>query len=664
MKNILFILQAIVLFSSCSNRDMYLKEVLKLAGENRGELEKVLDYYKKDPEKLKAARFLIENMPGRGGYDTVTVAKTWQAVYDKHIAISEKHNWSRGSDWRSEINSFWDEEQSKVPRYTYSKLDLETVQADWLIREIELVFKAWKENIYTKDSSFDDFCRYILPFRFKDGSCLDNCRQIFYERHTGYFSNPDIDFRDATDSLHCAYSFIAYNDFAAASMPIYRVADYERLKRGSCDDKTWYNSLLMSSLGMAITTDFVPVWGNRSRGHSWNALIVDGETYPFEPFWDSDRWKYKDIYNNKGLDMLWGKFRLPKVYRNTYEHHFEGPLGDEKVERSDIPELFRSHLITDVSAEYFEPAEVTVQITEPIPMDTRYCYLAVFNLNEWYPVQWARIGKNGKAVFKDMGCDIVYLPVFYKNGRCIPAADPFELKPDGSCRKLSCGNETGDVSVRNYTSYFFIDDILNIRRTLKGGSLTAFNSLEELSPDTLFHFTDSMDVWYNEVHLASSEKYRFVAIEAPLDFIGLCDITFNEPTDSGLTPVPDVKILTELRGNRLDETPEMMVDGLSGTGFRGDFITKPQDGNNRLVLDLGKPTLISSVSYVPYTDIYMSENREFELLYWDNEWKSGGIQKAKGEVMKFEAVPKGTIYRLKTGYERIFTYEDGLIYWY
>ena len=36
---------------------------LEFAGNNRGELEKVLDYYKNDSQQLAAARFLIENMP-------------------------------------------------------------------------------------------------------------------------------------------------------------------------------------------------------------------------------------------------------------------------------------------------------------------------------------------------------------------------------------------------------------------------------------------------------------------------------------------------------------------------------------------------------------------------------------------------------------------------
>ncbi|MBP5362438.1 MAG: hypothetical protein J6Y71_05370, partial [Ruminococcus sp.] len=51
---------------SCGRKQSneYLEYALRAAGNNRGELEAVLEHYKDDPEKLAAARFLIENMPG------------------------------------------------------------------------------------------------------------------------------------------------------------------------------------------------------------------------------------------------------------------------------------------------------------------------------------------------------------------------------------------------------------------------------------------------------------------------------------------------------------------------------------------------------------------------------------------------------------------------
>jgi hypothetical protein len=70
MRKIVITLFFSVLFLSCKRTD--LECALQLAGENRQELEKVLGHYSQNPAdslKLKAAIFLIENMPGHYSYE-------------------------------------------------------------------------------------------------------------------------------------------------------------------------------------------------------------------------------------------------------------------------------------------------------------------------------------------------------------------------------------------------------------------------------------------------------------------------------------------------------------------------------------------------------------------------------------------------------------------
>ena len=64
-RNILFFF-IVLIFSSCvsdNTVDQQTESSLQFAGNNRTELEKVLKYYKNDPQKLEAAKFLIRNMP-------------------------------------------------------------------------------------------------------------------------------------------------------------------------------------------------------------------------------------------------------------------------------------------------------------------------------------------------------------------------------------------------------------------------------------------------------------------------------------------------------------------------------------------------------------------------------------------------------------------------
>ena len=69
----LFATLTLVAFSGCSEEQKHLRMAMNYAGKNRTELKAVLNHYEKDdpnPEKLAAAKFLIENMMGHYSYRT------------------------------------------------------------------------------------------------------------------------------------------------------------------------------------------------------------------------------------------------------------------------------------------------------------------------------------------------------------------------------------------------------------------------------------------------------------------------------------------------------------------------------------------------------------------------------------------------------------------
>ncbi|MCM1450357.1 MAG: hypothetical protein NC082_08440 [Clostridiales bacterium] len=54
-----------------------LERALEYAGENRAQLEKVLQHYKDDSLRLRAASFLISNMPGHYSYVDTTLINSY-----------------------------------------------------------------------------------------------------------------------------------------------------------------------------------------------------------------------------------------------------------------------------------------------------------------------------------------------------------------------------------------------------------------------------------------------------------------------------------------------------------------------------------------------------------------------------------------------------------
>lgn len=658
------VVMAAWVLSAC--KDGKVEHVLSAAGDNRAELEKVLRHYKGDGQKYEAARFLVANMPGHARYDSLSAEKL-QPYYEGLRKLSEKHGWERTTEWREETNAYWDGVKPKALAALgrmEAETDISSLKADWLIREIDLAFKAWQENAYSRSVGFDEFCRYVLPYRVHNGICADDTRSGFYRRHAGWFADGTADFRDRVDSLLYQYKQLVHNDFAAASLPLVSFGVFQYLKKGLCDDRCRFNVALLSALGMPVVQDFVPFWGNRSGGHSWNAVVLGGEVYPFEAFWDEDRWKYKRIYNNECFDLLWGEFRLPKVYRHTYEPYVEGPLSDGKVGRSDIPSFFLNPFMKDVSSQYFKTTDVEITLDGKLPEGERYCYLCVFGTKEWQPVQWGKIGKGGKVVFEDMGRDVVYLPAYYRNGMFVPAAPAFLLNKKGECEVMKCSEGKSTVAVRTYTSYLFAEDIAGVKKWLEGCCVVGCNDRESLQGDTLFCMTDTMDAWHNDKVMAEPKKYRYVKVVAPADSIALCEISFYEQGKPD-TPVDGVKVWGDIEPLKPGEEIGMMADRFTATGCKGVF-RKGAKGENAVWFDLNEPRAISRIAYTPYTEVYWPEGKEVELCYWDGSWVSAGKQEGGNNCLFFDGLPEGTIYRAKVKgtNDRIFTSKGGISHWY
>ena len=151
----------LILFSCQNTPTDNLEQALKLAGENRIELEKVLEHYGKNPAdslKLKAAKFLIENM---------------EPYF--FLASPELDDYYRKLDSIFSLNESWEkltEEQevllSQLQQWGMPNCqaipDLQYVSAEFLIDNIDQAFEAWKSP-FAGDLSFEDFCEYILPYK-------------------------------------------------------------------------------------------------------------------------------------------------------------------------------------------------------------------------------------------------------------------------------------------------------------------------------------------------------------------------------------------------------------------------------------------------------------------------------------------------------------------
>ena len=143
-----------ILWVSCTDRA--LETSLKLSGENRAELERVLLHYKDNPEKKKAAEFLIRNMKWCHGKDS-----PFMDIYYKQVDSLQAND----SIYAEEVIAFYDSiyKPERFQNMTVT-FDLRTIKVDYLIDHIDRAFQAW-QSPWAKALSLDDFCEYILPHR-------------------------------------------------------------------------------------------------------------------------------------------------------------------------------------------------------------------------------------------------------------------------------------------------------------------------------------------------------------------------------------------------------------------------------------------------------------------------------------------------------------------
>lgn len=670
MHNGKFILCLVLLFLAACRPEKPLERALFLAGDNRQELEQVLEHFKSDSLKYKAACFLIENMPGAFAMDkeVVSACQPFYQMYDSlshtydYDSLSMYDLYGRGKEWGRQIDSLWSaySMRGSVNRKREPCMDIRHMTASRLIAEIEQAFRAWQENVYTRNYSFETFCDYILPYRQENGLLVDSARQVFYGRHRGRFSVLSGRGMVAeADSLLREYSFIGHSGFHATGIPIWDVATLEKLRHGLCTHKCWHNVLLFSSLGMAAATDMVPAWANRGSSHSWSVLIEEGDIHPFNPFWEQDLWQYKELYNNVGYHTYWGRFRLPKVFRKTYRYYKEGPLADG-VPLEDIPETFRSLRKKDVSHQYFDTVNVRVKL-HSVPPATEYAYLCVWNYNDWVPVHWGRISGE-VALFEGMGKDILYLPMYCKDGKMVAAADPVWVREDGEVRTLRA-KESREVMVTTQYTGVIAYPLNRYNNGIITGTVLRGGETYGKWGDTLCVFPERIELNSRRLQVRSGDSVRYVRMSLPSRGMALGSLKFYKKTASGKELLKGVRWLTELPLSYKEESADRVLDAYASTGYRMDLDTKHAD------LDLGECCQLAEVSFCPYLDVEYQEGETYELCRWQGDWQVVARREG-GKPFCFEDVPQGALWLIRPmsrkdrKHVRPFVYQEGEVYWY
>lgn len=636
-KLILFAITITLLFMSCSEDSRYLREALKVAGENRGQLEAVLEHYRtvdNDPQKLAAAEYLIANMPAHYSYrDTAAINRYYHQALEI-LGTGSSPDWQR--DTLREIS---EKQYFGLTQDTIS--DVKVITADYLIYSIDHAFKQWRTKPWAQHLTYEEFRDWILPYKVTELQSLDAWRDTLSQHYSDSLNTiPPTDIQRnsifgaieiARNEIHSKQSAIGLRVIweNSGSMPMLSAATWVRMTYGSCWDYVIMGTAVFRSLGMPAAVDQVPVWGRNSEGHSW---------YVFT----DDRGREQVTINSLIMpagQQFYPYERIPKVWRNTYtiNRDVEKYRNTSKYVHPFDP------CQKDVTDRYNLTSDLEIDTDKEILkqlQDRRYVYIAMtvnYSGPHWSILDYGVL-KGGKAHFKNMGRNMLYIALGYNGSDLIPISHPFILHKSGKVEYINnpyddTNSTTRTISVDLRRKYYESYNVVDMRRRILGGKLQCSDRPDFKNAKNLYTIEDT-EIPYL-IELNADRPYRYWRYFTPDGSWGsISELSFYNADGNKLA-------------GRGIANPEAGQDAIDRT-YDGNLLSNfeiNQPNGNWVGMDMGKPTEIRYFSVSPRSDDNdVCPGNEYELFYFDgNDWSSLGYQIAEGNTLHYDDVPLNTL---------------------
>ena len=164
MRTFQLIIAAICIAGLLTACDADLRHSLDMAGDNRKELEKVLQHFKDDTDPLtyKAARFLIENMPYHYSFEGKYMER-----YDSVYLEMAKYPAQKRDSVLAQLAGELDLSDARIIP------DIQSVDAEYLIKVINEACDAWNGSAWRDQYTEDVFFDYVLPYRLANERISD-----------------------------------------------------------------------------------------------------------------------------------------------------------------------------------------------------------------------------------------------------------------------------------------------------------------------------------------------------------------------------------------------------------------------------------------------------------------------------------------------------------
>lgn len=666
MKTLL--LQSIILLfllTACATTPSDVRTALEHAGVNRQELENVIEHYKTTGErqKLKAAYFLIANMPGKyAEYYSYN-----EHAYEMFLRDKDANKGSNRvvyEDYLAEQIEML-KDLSGGGRSLIVK-DIDVISSKYLIDNIDLAFKVWKEP-WACHFTFDEFCEYILPYRILHEPISD-WRKYLYEKYSWV--------KDSLKNVSDTEELVLYlNDLIAKDfwtldeldIPFVSVPLLEKTKAGGCDQRYVLMISLLRAMGVPAMMDYAPQHNNTFKGHKW--VVYLDNLHRYRPC-DAGRIRGKIFLKDNlkcafptGLVIPLADGFGSNVFRYTYTIN-RNSLAEKTKRKYTLPPFFRNSCIRNVSDQYiFDMHPVTYDMPSELKLtDNENVYLTVFGYgNHIREADFAQV-KNNKVKFEHIGSGIVYLVCAYGHNQFIPISHPILLRDSSGTTEIlkpDTVRKQKMILTRKCKPSLLMQ---GFAESMIGGTFEGSSTPDFKNPETLLTIKDA-PYSLTEVNVNAMSSYRYVRYTSIHSGIFAAEIQFWGTNKEGKSVMLEGKTIVHFGSDSIPNSePKNAFDNNIRTNFNAP-------SHSWIGLDLKYPQSITKVKYLPRNNFNVIEvGNKYELMYYNDRWVSLGIQTAINQYLEYDNAPTNALFLLRNltqgKEERIFTYENGKQVWW
>lgn len=632
-----------LLGTSCRDQQD-IHQTFRIAGKNRAELIKVLDYYemKGNEEELFAADYLIRSLSWHSSYcgdinhyremmDTLIPLMTSAKRYNQYMGIIT----------------------DSLKNHFVLMNDAEVVSSDFLINNIDEAFNLWKTGRWARHLSIEEFCEYLLPYKVAEHQPLEEWRNEYNGLFRGSEETVDKAIDEYRGEPHIALQNIrgaaighvlSYSD-SLETTSLYDIRLLKDLPYGDCVSLCDLGLLLYRSKGIPVAMDFVPGWADRAGSHAWLSVYTRrGISRPVHAFSNGDP-----------VDEVQCR-RFAKVYRRTYKPNEE--LAHRIKRGYPVPARLSNICFEDVTEEYVKCEDVVLNANRRAI--GRNVYAAVFDNRQWLPVAYGHRTVFGKLTFEKLARNALYLPVvIQKSGAQIPVGPPFFIHTDGAVESIPTNQNGGKCNAitisRKYPVYWLLAAVYERTR---GGQIQGSNRVDFQDAVTIVEFSDT-NSWSGHIPVNTKSPYRYYRFRASKG--KSCDIAELKFYEGNTCLKPETALLAP----GLDGNPNVVFDDNALT-----WISTDDSQESWVGMDYGSPVKITSFYYAVRSDgndFY--PGYEYALLSWNGTaWEKLESFLGTREVYhSFIDLPEGPLYMVTcqtTGTQsRPFLTKDGTVHW-